>query len=134
VTYFFLNNLWLQGYINMDWANYVNTQKSMSSYIFLLKGKIISWQCHKQMTMALFSTKKCSYITIASIIKKAIWLKQLFQDLVSIPTTMPKPFTLFCDNQSYILLTKNSHFHDYTKHIELGYHFLHKRWKIKRSP
>jgi hypothetical protein len=57
VTYFFLNNLWLEGYINMDWANDVNTQKSASSYIFLLQGKIISWQCHKQMTKALFSAK-----------------------------------------------------------------------------
>jgi hypothetical protein len=63
--------------------------------------------------------KEHSSITITSTIKKAIWLKQLLQDLVPIPTTMPKPFTLFCDNQSYILLTKNSHFHDYTKHIEL---------------
>jgi hypothetical protein len=59
-----------------------------------------------------------SYITIASIIKKVIWLKQLLQDLVPIPITMPKPFTLFCDNQFYILLTKDPHFHDYTKHIE----------------
>ncbi len=58
-------------------------------------------------------------ITIASTIKKVIWLKQFFQDLVPIPTTMLEPFTLFCDNQFYILLTKNSHFHDYTKHIEL---------------
>jgi hypothetical protein len=40
----------------MDWANDVNTQKFVSSYIFLLKGKIISWQCHKQMTMVLLST------------------------------------------------------------------------------
>jgi hypothetical protein len=62
--------------------------------------------------------KERSYITIASTIKKAIWLKQL-QDLVPIPTTMPRPFTFFCDNQSYILLTKNSHFYDYIKHIEL---------------
>jgi len=57
LTYSFFSNLWLQGYTNMDWANDVNTQKFVFSYIFLLKGKIISWQCHKQMTMALFSTK-----------------------------------------------------------------------------
>jgi hypothetical protein len=39
VTYSFLDNLWLQGYINMDLVNDVNTQKSVSSYIFLLEGK-----------------------------------------------------------------------------------------------
>jgi len=63
--------------------------------------------------------KERSSITITSTIKKARWFKQLLQDLVPIPTTMPKPFTLFCDNQSYILLIENFHFHDYNKHIEL---------------
>ncbi len=56
-------NFWLQGYINADKVNDVNTQKSTYGYIFLFKDGAISWQCCKQMTMILSSIEN-KYITI----------------------------------------------------------------------
>jgi hypothetical protein len=56
-------NLWLQGYINVDKVNDVDTQKSTSGYIFLFKDGAISWQGCKQMTMILSSIEN-KYIII----------------------------------------------------------------------
>jgi hypothetical protein len=35
-----------------------------------------------------------------------------------------EPTVVYCDNQSYIKLSKNLVFHDHSKHIEIYYHFL----------
>jgi hypothetical protein len=32
---------------------------------------------------------------------------------------------IYCDNQSCIKLSKNPVFHDWSKHIEIRYHFIH---------
>lgn len=35
------------------------------------------------------------------------------------------PTTIYCENMSAIVLTKNIVFHTKSKHIELRYHFIH---------
>ncbi len=131
LTYSFSNNLWLQSYIKANWGSDANTQKFTSGYVFLLGGEAIFWQCCKQMTVVLSSTRsKYIAVTLATKeVEEAVWLKQLLQDLAPTPIAMPQPILLHCNNQSYILLTKNPHFHNHTKHIELHYHFLHEKIK-----
>jgi len=68
------------------------------------------------------SSTKSKYIVITLAnkeVEEAVWLKQLLQDLAPTPTAMPQPILLHCNNQSYVLLTKNPCFHNHTKHIEL---------------
>jgi hypothetical protein len=81
------------------------------------------------------SSTKSKYIVITLAnkeVEEAVWLKQLLQDLAPTPTAMPQPILLHCNNQSYVLLTKNPCFHNHTKHIELHYHFLHEKIKSKK--
>jgi hypothetical protein len=108
-----------------------NTWKFTFGYVFLLGGEAIFWQCCKQMIMVLSSTKS-KYI-VASLatkeVEEVVWLKQLLQDMAPTPIAMPQPILLHCNNQSYILLTKNPRFHNHIKHIELHYHFLHEKIK-----
>ena len=35
-----------------------------------------------------------------------------------------RPTVIYCDNQSCIKLTENPVFHDWSKHIEIRYHFI----------
>jgi hypothetical protein len=44
-------------------------------------------------------------------------LKELFQE-------QQEPTTIFCDNKSSIMLSKNHVFHKKTKHIDTTYHFI----------
>jgi len=47
----------IQGWTDSHWARDQEFHKSTSKYIFLLVGSAISWQCKKQTTVALSSTK-----------------------------------------------------------------------------
>lgn len=108
-----------------------NTWKFTFGYVFLLGGEAIFWQCCKQMTMVLSSTKSKYIVTPLDTkeVEEVVWLKQLLQDMAPTPIAMPQPILLHCNNQSYILLTKNPRFHNHIKHIELHYHFLHEKIK-----
>ena len=47
----------LVGFSNLDWASDPNTQRSISGYVFLFCGAVITWSVKKQLTIALLSTK-----------------------------------------------------------------------------
>eukprot|EP00253_Pinus_taeda_P023769 PITA_23769 len=52
---------------------------------------------------------------------EVIWLRKLFSELFGhvLDTTV-----IYCDNQSGIHLSENPVFHDYSKHIDIRYHFI----------
>ena len=54
------------------------------------------------------------------VIKKVIWLKDLFGDL----KVIQKNIEVFCDNQSAIFFVKNQTYHARTKHIDVKYYHV----------
>jgi hypothetical protein len=52
---------------------------------------------------------------------QGIWLTWLLSDMTEEETAAPM---LLIDNQSAIALSKNSVFHDWSKHIDVCYHFI----------
>jgi len=108
------------GYMDTDWGSDVNNCKSTLGYAFTLSGSTISWSSKKQSAVALSSTK-AEYIASAHAAKEAIWLGRLFAGLQQ-PSSFPIP--LLINNQLAIAIAKNPEFHDWTKHIDIRYHFL----------
>jgi hypothetical protein len=51
----------MQGWTYSYWAGVVTTRRSTSGYVFLLGGRLVSWQNQKQATMAL-STSEAEYM------------------------------------------------------------------------
>ena len=52
---------------------------------------------------------------------EVIWMRKI---LVGLFGQMMDPTMIYCDNQSYINLSKNPIFHDQSKHIDIWYHHL----------
>ncbi|PHT25341.1 hypothetical protein CQW23_35027 [Capsicum baccatum] len=72
-----------------------------------------------QTTVALSTTEE-EYIAITEDFKKAIWLKGLFgEHRKDLQITM-----IFCESQSFIFPMKDQMFHEWTKHIDIRYHFV----------
>jgi hypothetical protein len=92
----------------------------MSMHVFLLSGVAMSCQNKKQ-TIVVFSSIKLEFIYVVLIVKEAMWFHQLFNAFGFLQS---KALPFHCDNKSCIALTLNIQFHDYTKHIEIQYHFL----------
>ncbi|KAG8491200.1 hypothetical protein CXB51_014356 [Gossypium anomalum] len=107
------------GYVDADFAGDLDRRRSLTGYVFTIRGCAINWKATLQTTVALFTTE-AEYMAIAEACKKVIWLKGLFSEL----NEELQIGTVFCDSQSAIFLTKDQMFHERTKHIDVRYHFV----------
>ena len=67
------------------------------------------------------STAKSEYVAACSASCEAVWLRNLLSDLFDIQLDAT---CIYCDNQSYVKLSKNLLFHDKSKHIKIKYHYI----------
>ena len=98
--------------------------KVISGYAFFINGGAVSWSSKKQEIVSL-STTQSKYIAATHATKEALWLRSL---IAKVFLPMDSAITLFSDNQSTIVLTKDHQYHARTKHIDIHFHFIH--WVI----
>ncbi|KAK6128108.1 hypothetical protein DH2020_038139 [Rehmannia glutinosa] len=109
----------LAGFSDVDWAGDVDDRKSTTGGCFYLGNNLVSWKLKLQKCMAL-STTEAEYIAVMEACKEMLWLKKFLQEL----DLMQEKYTLYCDSQSAIHLSKNSSFHSRSKHIDVRYHWI----------
>ncbi len=81
---------------------------------------MVSWSLKKQKTVA-DSTCAAEYIAVSEAGKELIWLQALLTKLGYRPEG---PSKLFCDNSVAVLLCADQTFHDWTKHLNVQYHWI----------
>ena len=91
----------------------------MSGYVFTFGENTISWKSSLQHVVALSSTE-AEYAALTEAIKEGLWLRGFVSEL----GFEPKTVEINCDSQSAIHLSKNSVFHERTKHIDVKLHFV----------
>jgi len=116
----------LLGYADAD-GSMAEDRRAVSGYAFLIHGGAISWSAKRQEIVSL-STTESEYVAATSAAKEALWLHSLITQLFG--TTLDAT-TLFSDNQSAIVLTKDHQYHARTKHIDIRFHFI--RWIIEEG-
>lgn len=109
----------LEGYVDADYAADCDRRRSLSGYVFVYFGNLVSWRTSLQSVVAL-STTESEYIAATDAIKEGIWLKELTNELMSCENVVE----IHCDSQSAVCLSKNQTYHDRTKHIDVRYHFI----------
>ena len=112
-------NLRLMGFTDLDWANCLDTRRSVG-YSFTLSSGIVSW---KQKTVT-SSLCEAEYTTTYECSKEEIWLWTLLSGIWFAP---PGPTPILCDNNAAINLSEYSSLHQRVNHIDIKYHFLHER-------
>ena len=70
--------------------------------------------------VALF-TCEAEYVAVATAACQVVWLRRLLGELTGMEAHPP---ALMVDNQPAITLTKNLVLHDWSKHIDMKFHFL----------
>ena len=68
------------------------------------------------------SSTKAENRALANTTSKLLWLRWLLKDL---GVSTSSATSLYYDNQSTIHIVHNDVFHEWTKHIEIDYHFIH---------
>ena len=108
-------------YTDASWANDLETRRSTSGLLVKFNGNVIMWATKKQRTVARSSTE-AEYVAAADATSEAIWLRSWVREVLGEDVTVP--LVMLCDNQSAIALAKNDTFHQRTKHIDVGHHFI----------
>jgi hypothetical protein len=109
----------LVGYVDSDFATDLDRRRSLTGYVFTVRGCAVSWRACLQPTIAQ-STTLAEYIVVCDACKVAVWLKGLYDELSGDTSFID----LFCDSQSAIYLIKDQMFHKRTKHIDVKYHYV----------
>lgn len=93
----------------------------------MLAGNLVVWKSKKQDVVARFSAE-AQYRAVAKATTELVWIKILLDEL---GFAVSGPMKLWCDNKAAIHIAHNPVFHERTKHIELGCHYIRDKVKEK---
>jgi histone deacetylase 1/2 len=102
-----------------DWEQYDNRGEKFCGQI---GPNLISWWSKKQQVVARSSTQ-AEYRSLAQATADVLWLQTLLKEL-TVPFCTP---TIYCDNQSAVLLAHNPILHSRTKHMEIDLFFVREK-------
>jgi len=113
----------LQAFCDADWAQCPCTRRSVSGFVILFGGSLISWKSKKQPTVAL-SSAEAEYRSMRHVTAELAWLTRLLSEF-QVPTILPVPVK--SDSLAALYIARNPVFHERTKHIELDCHFVREK-------
>ncbi|GJT13377.1 retrotransposon protein, putative, ty1-copia subclass [Tanacetum coccineum] len=116
----------VDGFVDTDYAKDPDKGWSITGYVFMVHGCVVSWKATLQHVVAL-STTEAEYMALTEAVKESIWLKRL---LIELGVNLRSVIVNY-DNQSAINLSRNAMFHKRTKHINVRYHFIREIVKSK---
>lgn len=93
----------LCGYVDVDYAEDLESRRSTSGAVFILNGGPISSHSRRQ-TCVLLSNPESEFIIASYGTKEVIWLRRLYWELGGANLSIP----LHCDNQGTIALILSS--------------------------
>ncbi|KAG3076241.1 hypothetical protein PI124_g18406 [Phytophthora idaei] len=94
-----------------DWAGNRDDRRSTGGIMLMMCGAPVVWQSSFQKTVALISTET-EYMALRDCVKEMVWMRLLL-GLLGQPEAMA--------------LAKNVGYQARTKHIDIRYHFIHKK-------
>jgi len=117
------NPISLVGFTDSDWANCLDTRRSVGGYSFTLGSGVVSWTTRKQKTVA-SSSCEAEYTAAFECGKEAIWLRTLLSGIGFAPAASTP---ILCDNNAAINLSEDPSLHQRVKHVDIKFHFLRER-------
>jgi hypothetical protein len=74
------NHVEVTGFVDSDYAKDPDKGRSITGYMFLVQGCVVSWKATLQHVVAL-STTEAEYMALTEVVKEAIWLRGLLEEL-----------------------------------------------------
>lgn len=124
-----VKNLALEGYTDSDFAgNYLDSNKSTCGYVFMLAGGAVAWKTMKQSLIAT-STMQAELIAVYEGVCEGLWIRNFLMETKILENVISNKLTVYCDNEAVVFFSKNSKRSAHSKHIDLKYYSVRKRFK-----
>ena len=130
LTYRQTDELEVISYSNLDFAGYVDFQKSTLGYIFMFASRAVSWRSTKQ-TLTATSTMEVKFISYFEVTSHGVWLKSFIVGL-RVVDSISRPLRVYCDNSVAIFMAKNNKSRNRSKRIDIKYLAVRERVKNKK--
>ncbi|XP_057483946.1 secreted RxLR effector protein 161-like [Actinidia eriantha] len=124
------DNLEVIGYSNLDYPGCIDSQKSISGYIFMLAGAAVSWRSAKQTLTATF-TMEAEFVSYFEAISHGVLLNSFISGL-RVVDSISRLLRLYCDNSAAVFMAKNNKSGSQSKHIDIKYLAIKERVKEKK--
>lgn len=109
----------LVGYSDSDHARDI-VGRSTCGMAFYFNESLITWNSHKEQTVAL-SSCEAEFMAAIAVAMQGLWLRNL---LAEITGSLPQKVKLYVNNNLAIALMKKLMFHGRSKNIDTKYHFI----------
>ena len=119
LTYRSSEQLEVTGYTDSDFGGCTDSIKSTSGYIFMMAGGAVSWKSAKQ-TLIAPSTMAAEFVACYEASNHGVWLKSFVTGL-KVVSSIEKPLTLLCDNNSAVLYATNNRSTTKSKYIDIKF-------------
>lgn len=116
-------NYALHAFSDPKWAASLDNRRSIGGYAIYLGINLVFQYFNKQRTISHSSTK-VKYKALTNTASEITWIKSL---LIELGVLSNKPPTLKYDNVKATYLIVNLVFHTCTEHVEIDFHFVHKK-------
>nr|GEU73135.1 putative transposable element [Tanacetum cinerariifolium] len=116
----------VDGFVDADYAKDPKKGRSITGYVFIVHGFVLSWKATLQHVVIL-STTEAKYMVLTKAVKESIWLKGL---LIEMGINL-RLVVMNCENQCAIHLSRNVMFYERAKHINVRYHFIREIMKSR---
>ena len=116
----------IECFSDVDWAGFKKDIRSTSGYCVFFGGNLISWKSKKESVVSRPSTESW-YRAMTQSVCEIRWIHQLLME-VGIETSVQAK--VWCDNLAAIYIASNPVFHEWTKHIEINFHFVHEKIQL----
>ena len=104
----------MTGWVDAD-GSQEEDQRAISGYTFLIDGGTVSWNA-KQQELIVLSTTEGEHVATTHASKELLWLQSFIAEVFG---SLLGTTTLFPDNKSAIVLSKDHQYHTYTKHTDI---------------
>jgi hypothetical protein len=122
LTYERSDSLEIVGYSDSDFVGCLDTDRSMSGYVFKLAGGAISWSSSKQTVMT-SSMMYAEFVACYDVVGQAMWLKKVVPGL-RVVDNIERPINLYCDNEPAVLYAHNNKKTKSAKHINIRFYVV----------
>jgi Reverse transcriptase (RNA-dependent DNA polymerase) len=111
----------ITAWADADWASDRIDRKSITGWVAMLDGDIVSWASKKQKVVSQSSCEAELYAEAAAI-NETKWLSGLLREM---GLEQSSPPLIYGDNQSALSLSKNGIKSERTKHVAIKYAYIH---------